>query len=501
MEIMKSLRPKVVPPEGWVADTREGTLRRDASGAADGGLLARLDAVVRFLMERDSLPCSEVVKVVCADLEADPALVLYMVQQQGLAMVVTDRTRFDSVGVGGSSGRAQRAGCAGAIEAMRCYWGSEPACSVYEAAGLDCLAVPLWAACKVWGYGQMQTLRPMWPLSMSEVQWDVGPLESWMPNAPNGLLRHGPGDECRLVRLVEVAAWMANEYPRNEVIRRLFGALYQNEADPWGWQLFVLNGKGYAQRLIRHFGPSPETVDFWQYLREPDSTFEYPECVTSEYGAQDVIGVIVRMWEYAWPGVSADPDADRDWYLARVKSANLNHRARVNADPNASSVPAPATMLSEERKEMMRVLERLAVPIPIAFTLWGWGRAAAPVALPGAVAGAQAAPAAAAVIEVQDVTDWPSLVLYRLQFASVAAQKRPVWLPGHVAILAARLHEEHQAGRGRGALGRLAGELGSVRSTVGELLKKHDFNQATGEKLQAPATPWSGMGGRGGKAA
>lgn len=501
MEIMKSLRPKVVPPVGWVADTCEGTLRRDESGAADGGLLARLDAVVRFLMERDSLPCSEVVKLVCADLEADAALVLYMVQPQGLAMAVTDRTSFDSVGVGGSSGRAQRAGFSGAIEAMRRYWGSEPACSVYEAAGLDCLAVPLWAAYKVWGYGQMQTLRPIWPLSMSEVQWDVGPMEGWMPNAPNGLLRHGPGDECRLVRLVEVAAWMANEYPRDEVIRRLFGALYQNEADPWGWQLFILNGKGYAQRLIRHFGPSPESVDFWQYLREPDSIHEYDEGVTTDWSAQGVIGIIGRMWEYAWPGVSDDPDADRDWYLARVKSANLNHQARVNADPYASSVPAPASMLSEERQEMMHVLERLAVPVPIAFTLWGCGRAGAPVALPDALAGTQAAPAASAVIEAQGVSDWPSLVRYRSQFASLAAQKRPLWLPEHVALLAGRLNEEHQAGRGRGALGRLASELGAVRSTLGERLIKHGFSSATGEKKKTPATPWSAMGGRGEKAA
>ena len=113
------------------------------------------------------------------------------------------------------------------------------------------------------------------------------------------------------------------------------------------------------------------------------------------------------------------------------------------------------------------------------------------------VAGAQAAPA----IEAQGVTDWSSLVRYRLQFASWAAQKRPAWLLEHVEILAAQLHEEHQAGRGRGALGRLAGELGSVRSTVGELLKKHGFNQATGEKQQALSTPWSGIGGRGGKAA
>lgn len=494
---MKSLSPKVVPPVGWVAETREGTLRRDAVGASDGGLLARLDAVVRFLMERDSLPCSEVVKTICDALEVDGELALYMVQQQGLAVVVTDRTSFDAVGVGLNSGRAKRAGRIGAVEAIRRYWNSEPVCSVYEAAGLDCLAVPLLDACKAWGYGKVQTLSPMWPLSMSEVRWDVEPLEGWTPNAPNGQLRHDPGDECRLVRLVDVAAWMANEYPRDDVIRRLFGALYMNEADPWGLQLFVINGRGYAKRLIRHFGPSPETVDFWQYLREPDSIFEYEEGVTADYGADDVIGVIGRMWEYAWPGVSADPDADRDWFLQRVKAANLNRNARVKADPDASPRAAPASMLSEERQAMMRVLERLAVPISIAFTLWGWGRAAAVVTLPNAAADTQVAP----TIEAQDVSDWPSLVQYRLQFAHLIKQKRyqelPGWLPEHVALLAGQLQQECAAGRKRGALGRLAKELGYVRGQrVSELLKDAGYDVNTGEKPKPKATHWDGAGAR-----
>lgn len=235
----------------------------------------------------------------------------------------------------------------------------------------------------------------MWPLSMAEVQWEVEPLDSWKPNAPNGLLRHGPGDECRLVRLVDVAAWMANEFPRDEVIRRLMGALCQNEADPWGWQLFALNGSGYAKRLIRPLGPSPETVDFWQYLREPDSIDEYDEGVTSDYIARDVMGVIGRMWEYAWPGASADPDADRDWYMRRVIEANKRRNARVKANPDASPHAVPASMLSEERRTMMLHLERLAAPIPVAFTLWGWGQAAAAVALPDAVIEAPAAPAIA----------------------------------------------------------------------------------------------------------
>lgn len=150
---------------------------------------------------------------------------------------------------------------------------------------------------------------------------------------------------------------------------------------------------------------------------------------------------------------------------------------------------------------LREMVGRLAVPFAVAYELWGWGSVAAAVALPDVLPSATVAP----VIEVQDVTDWPSLVRYRQQFVHFTGakevQKRAVWVDEHVAQLAARLNEEYLAGRWRGALGRLAGELGIARSTAGELLKKRGFNQATGEKQQAPATPWSGAGGRGGKAA
>lgn len=120
------------------------------------------------------------------------------------------------------------------------------------------------------------------------------------------------------------------------------------------------------------------------------------------------------------------------------------------------------------------------------------------VAAGGQEAGAPATPAIAA----QDVTDWPSLVRYRRQFAdNKVFQRRPEWLPAHVALLAGQLQQECSAGHGRGALGRLAQELGAVRSTVGELLKKHDYSTTTGEKQQPPATAWSGLGSRGAKAA
>lgn len=120
----------------------------------------------------------------------------------------------------------------------------------------------------------------------------------------------------------------------------------------------------------------------------------------------------------------------------------------------------------------------------------------------GAVKGGQEVDVPAApAIAVQDVTDWPSLVRYRLQFADVAAQKRPAWLSAHVSLLAGALREECKKGYGRGALGRLATALGATRQALAGVLKKHQYNTTTGEAPQATATPFANLGARGTRAA
>lgn len=129
-----------------------------------------------------------------------------------------------------------------------------------------------------------------------------------------------------------------------------------------------------------------------------------------------------------------------------------------------------------------------AIRFAMAHELWGWGRSVEAVALP------DAAPAVPA-IKAWDVTDWPSLVKYRLQFAHLIEQKRyqelPGWLPEHVVLLAGQLQQECAAGRKRGALGRLAKELSYVRGQrVSELLKDAGYDVNTGEKPKPKAKYW-----------
>lgn len=323
---------------------------------------------------------------------------------------------------------------------------------------------------------------------------EIKPEEGFEVVGPYGLQRCGPGVNDRLLRLDEALHWMAfkKEWPRDKSVYAVFSPLIQwDEADsPYRRQvLYLLNHEGYAYPLSLGDKLNPAAVDVWG-----DMSFSYGHTYS-----MGTVREMADVWAESWPGyvANADPFYRAGWveYCKAMKRvAKANELPSLWEEKYREDYYINLGDWKERCQRFVRSLSRLAVPVSVAYELWGWGRAVAAVQSDVV---ADTAPA----IEVQDVIDWPSLVRYRLQFASVAAQKRPVWLPGHVEILAARLHEEHQAGQGRGALGRLAGELRAVRSTVGELLKKHDFNQATGEKQQAPATPWSGLGGRGGKAA
>lgn len=323
-----------------------------------------------------------------------------------------------------------------------------------------------------------------WPDSMDAVEWEVEPMAGWKPNAPNGLLRHDPGDECRLVRLVDLAAWLGDQYPRDEVVRRLIVPLYQNNAEPCGLQLFVLNGRGYAKRLFDHFDLSiePEVISCWQHLHEPDSVSEYGEYVERNYSPNDVIGVIGRMWQYAWPGVAENPDADDHWFLRRVYEANMRRNERAKAFPDMQHRAAPSSMFSEERRDMMRVLERLAVPVPIAFTLWGWGSVAAAVAQPAA--------APVALLDSDGMKTPAALLQWRKQLEADGPKNNKRWPLLHVQSLAAWLRRECAENGESGALMRIAKQFGYPRSNkLRDVLKRKGFNHETGEELEPKLEP------------
>lgn len=300
----------------------------------------------------------------------------------------------------------------------------------------------------------------------------IEPLEGWEPNSAYGFQQLDASPWGRLVRLEVVANWLGQRLPRNSVVYAIGSALVANDGDATGW-LWVLNAHDFPTPLMRAGVLNLDAVDFWQFLSdlEFDST---PE---------DVARAIADEFDDVWPGL-ADPATDTQWAMQRAIAENRRLQSIQTAQPARKELYRRDTSFdSDSRRYAMQRLCKLALPVPKAHELWGWGSVAAAVAQPDTTASATTpAPAPApAIVEAQDVADWPSLVRYRKQFADGPVQNRPNWLDTHVAILAAHLHEEYAAGRGRGALGRLAKSLGYKRGErISQLLINQDYSTTTG---------------------
>lgn len=97
--------------------------------------------------------------------------------------------------------------------------------------------------------------------------------------------------------------------------------------------------------------------------------------------------------------------------------------------------------------------------------------------------GAASATAAPGVpLAAEDVKTFEDLVRYRLVLAGGQKLKTaPPWPAHHVALVAARLQQEWEQGRERGAVGRIAQELCSTRQALDGVLKRHGYSPTTGQ--------------------
>lgn len=187
----------------------------------------------------------------------------------------------------------------------------------------------------------------------------VSPPNDWEPNCKYGLQRLDDSARGLLVRLEDVAAWLAQKMPRDEVIRELFYPLITDDGvEAKG--LYVLSARHYAQPLIVGDALSPKMAGFWQYLPYADSQ------TIPEYVARD----IAEEWCDAWPGL-ADPTTDSDWWHELVIRNNLERTRRFKADePPLTEGPGFDT---ETRRTKMERLRRLAIRLEQAHALWDYG--------------------------------------------------------------------------------------------------------------------------------
>jgi len=430
-------QPRIEPPEGWSPFTPEGVLRIDQS---DDGRLARLDAVVAFIMARDGLPCSAVVEAVCdaVDTQGD-ALPLYLLQKTVYAVALPGYECFGGLGLHGRDIRPGTRGRAGAVGAMRRYWGAHtrPECSAYEAVGLDCVAVTLRQACELWGYGQAVTPDLTLPLPAS-----FAPAPGWRIDDARGYMAFDRTATGRLVLLRDVVLWLSQS--KSCPLRLAVADVVEELAETWAMSWLYLVAPGDYARPLR----TDDCFDNSQAIAI--RYFGYPEPPADSIG---LLGLLYAMREH-W---SADglPDAD------------------------------------QVQRNGLQALERAAIRIDVAHALWGWGTVAAPATL------ADTAPAAPpAVLGPDDVKDYETLVRYRRQFLHLAPQKREKWPPEHIDIASA----EVQA-RGRGGKTSVAKELGyptaSGLNSVFEWASKRAAEQAARDAERAKESAFvNGLGQR-----
>ena len=187
----------------------------------------------------------------------------------------------------------------------------------------------------------------------------VSPPDGWVPNCKYGLQRADDSPRGLLVRLEEVAVWLAQSKPRDDVIRELFSPLIVDDGIE-ARALYVLNARGYAQPLIVGDAPNQKMIGFWQDLPFVD------RATLPEYVARD----IAEEWCDAWPGL-ADPRTDSDWWHELVIRNNLERTRRFKQDEPA--LTEGAGFDTETRLAKMHRLGKLAIRLEQANALWGYG--------------------------------------------------------------------------------------------------------------------------------
>lgn len=219
--------------------------------------------------------------------------------------------------------------------------------------------------------------------STSKSGAQIEPFEGWTPNCKYGLQRIDETEAGRLVRLEDVAIWLAEKWPRDRVIQRMFGPLIAGEGVEAGC-LYVLNARTFAVPLTDGDRPNRAADEFWQYLPFVESN------TLPEFVARDV----AEAWDDCWPGL-ADPSTDMDWYMQRIIQANRERNALAKLLP-ANEIPAANSVSfdAESKRLQMERLRKLAVPVLKAHELWGYGQVIVPAA---AVLSLVPAPVATAV--------------------------------------------------------------------------------------------------------
>jgi hypothetical protein len=267
----------------------------------------------------------------------------------------------------------------------------------------------------------------------------IEPPESsgWQVQTRWGLLRHNNTSDGRLVRLADVVRWLmeTRELPLSEAVGQVCAAL-EGEVPPL---VYRINASGWA---------TPEN--------SPSAWFAVlPDCEKAGLAGLPLAVAHAR---------------NTAWHLRAECLITQHDLERLTGGEYDASKETPFEF--NDRTDAGGIAS-VAVDFAAAYACWGWGAVAVPDAAPAQ---------APALLQVDDVKNIETLARYRAQFVGLPAQRRPAWLPKHVAIARAEVET-----RGKGGNAAVAKQLGMSASGLYDLFKRHPEPGADN------ANPWAGL--------
>lgn len=214
----------------------------------------------------------------------------------------------------------------------------------------------------------------------------IKPPEGWRPVAAEGFRIAEMADRVDLVRLRDVVDWLALGDTRDTVLRRCLGRLVDADLYPL-CMFYVLDPDSEPVRVLDRFHASMAAATA---LGLPGV---YP---TSE--PVEVAAWLLEAWWRAWPGhndISHAVDRAEIIQRRREKGRRLRLQALGLTESDVGDEPAywPADDV------LLASLNRLALPVFVAFDLWGYG---VDTAAPAAGVEVAAATSASNVVPIRE---------------------------------------------------------------------------------------------------
>lgn len=326
----------------------------------------------------------------------------------------------------------------------------------------------------------------------------IKPPEGWRPVAAEGFRMAQEAVRVDLVRLRDVADWLALGDSRDVVLRRCLGQLVDADLYPL-CMIYVLDPDREPVRVLDRFHASVAAATA---LGLPGV---YPMSEPIEVAAW-----LLEAWWRVWPGHSEISHLiDRSEIIRRRREEGRRSRLAALGLTESDVKDEPAYWPADD--VLLASLNRLALPVFVAFDLWGYG---VDMAAPAAGVEVAAATSASNVVSIRETA--PAVDVVGKSDATMqsagdvanpaeASDDKPAWLTAKNYNVAWLLSERDSFKKLHGERGHYMKKLVAYLKALGvdvpgkdparEIRRLEDA--ATGKKVKKEAATFVlGLGGR-----